>query len=385
MAALKAFERATQLDPTSVHASNEQAYVQQKVGLLDDAIVGFERTLQLSKDQGKPNYMPALVGLGETYLEHAKEDFQQGFFGRASDRCNLALQTSLLGLQQDPSIIALWKFVGDACAFYRQIPKYLNNCNYLILQSLMQLANSTAHEQLKFAPDVTTHWVQELLALDSDQLADENFSLPHKVAMDVILSCATNAYKQAIVCSGNHQSIAPAFWHDLAVVYYHLSLNSNQEEAMIAIKCAKVALKLEPGQYLFWNSLGVIAMIAANLPKIAQYAFIKAMEYNNRSAIPWTNYGFLCLSLKDYELANQAFETAHSLDPEWISAWVGQAYVASLWGTDAAAIFEHAFESSNGSAVSAYNNFYSKKKKLMIFFYSRWMLVMVMQIQFSMD
>ncbi|KAI9360280.1 hypothetical protein BD770DRAFT_385224 [Pilaira anomala] len=353
VAALKAFERATQLDPTSVHASNEQAYVQQKVGLLDDAIVGFERTLQLSKDQGKPNYMPALVGLGETYLEHAKEDFQQGFFGRASDRCNLALQTSLLGLQQDTSIIALWKFVGDACAFYRQIPKYLNNCNYLILQSLMQLANSTAHEQLKFAPDTTTHWVQELLALDSDQLADENFSLPHKVAMDVILSCATNAYKQAIICSGNHQSIAPAFWHDLAVVYYHLSLNSNQEEAMIAIKCAKVALKLEPGQYLFWNSLGVIAMIAANLPKIAQYAFIKAMEYNNRSAIPWTNYGFLCLSLKDYELANQAFETAHSLDPEWISAWVGQAYVASLWGTDAAVIFEHAFESSNGSATDA--------------------------------
>lgn len=362
VAALKAFGRATDLDPTSVHASNQQAYVQQKVGLLDDAITGFQHTLELAKEQGKENYIPALAGLSETYLEHAKEDFQQGFFGRAADRCNLVLETALLGLNQDPTIVALWKLVGDACFFYRQIPKYLNNCAYATLQSLMQITNGAAHEQLKFGPDLTSHWISEFLALDGDELASGDFSLPHKTAMDVILSCAANAYKQALVLCKNHQAIAPAFWHDLALVYYHISLNATNdqggnEEAMIAIKCAKVTLKLEPTQYMFWNSLGVIAMTAADLPKIAQYAFVKAMEYNNRSAIPWTNYGFLCLSLKDYELANQSFEMAHSLDPEWISAWVGQAYVASLWGTDAAAIFEHAFESSNGSAVSRHSLF----------------------------
>ncbi|KAG2232766.1 hypothetical protein INT48_001120 [Thamnidium elegans] len=353
VAALKAFGRATNLDPTSVHASNEQAYVQQKVGLLDEAIAGFKHTLQLAKDQRHMNYVPALVGLAETYLERAKEDFQQGFFGRASDGCNLTLDTCLLGLQQDASMLSFWKFVGDACAFYRQIPKYLNNMDYLKLQQVMQLANLKAHDQLKFTADITSHWLGELLELDQGQLADEDFTLPHKTALDVILSCAAHAYKQAIVICRNHQSIAPAFWHDLAIIYYHLSLNANQEEAMVAIKCCKVALKLEPTQYLYWNSLGVIAMLVADLPKLAQYAFVKAMEFNNRSAIPWTNYGFLCLSLKDYELANQAFEMAHSLDPEWISAWVGQAYVASLWGTDAAAIFEHAFESSNGSAMDA--------------------------------
>ncbi|KAG2200071.1 hypothetical protein INT47_007716 [Mucor saturninus] len=352
VAALKAFGRATNLDPTSVHASNEQAYVQQKVGLLDDAIAGFQNTLELAKEQDKENYIPALAGLAETYMEHAKEDFQQGFFGRASDRCNAAIAASLLGLQQDSSIIALWKIVGDACAFYRQIPKYLNNCHYVALQSVMRIGPGKAHEALKFSPDITSHWVQEFLALDQEELASGEFSLPHKTALDVILSCGANAYKKALVLCGNHQAIAPAFWHDLAILYYHLSLNTN-DEAMTAIRCVKVALKLEPTQYMYWNTLGVIAMTTADLPKISQYAFIKAMEFNNRSAIPWTNYGFLCLSLKDYELANQAFEMAHSLDPEWISAWVGQAYVASLWGTDAAAIFEHAFESSNGSAMDA--------------------------------
>lgn len=350
VAALKAFGRATQLDPTSIHAHNEQAYVQQKVGLLDDAIAGFQHTLSLASQQGKPNYIPALAGLAETYLEHAKEDLQAGFFGRASDGCNKVFATALLGLEQDASVIVFWKLVGDACAFYRHVPSYLNNCAYSVLQQVMQQAMPDAHDRLKFEADTTLHWTVEFMAL---QDMDNDFSLPLKTALDVILSCAANAYKQVIVLCKNHPVIAPAFWHDLALVYYHICLNGNTGEAPVAIQCAKVALKLEPAQYMYWNSLGVIAMTVGEMPKLAQYAFVKAMEYNNRSAIPWTNYGFLCLSLKDYELSNQAFEMAHSLDPEWISAWVGQAYVASLWGTDAAAIFEHAFDSSNGSAMDA--------------------------------
>lgn len=348
VAALKAFDRATQLDPHSIHANNEKSYVQHKVGLLDDAITGFKHTLKLAKEQGKPNYIPALTGLAETYLEHAREDFQAGFFGRASDGCNMVFQTAYLGLQQDVSVIAFWKLVGDACAFYRHIPKYLNNCDYQSLKQVMQFAQN-AHDQLKLEADITHHWVHELLALDDDF----DFNLPPTTSMDVILSCATYAYKQAIVLCKNHIVIAPAFWHDLAIMYYHLSLNGNTDISMTAVKCAKVALKMEPAQYMYWNSLGVIAMTVGELPQLAQYAFVKAMEFNNHSAIPWTNYGFLCLVLKDYELANSAFETAHALDPEWISAWVGQAYVASLWGTDASAIFEHAFESSNGSAMNA--------------------------------
>lgn len=324
--------------------------MQQKVGLLDDAIAGFQHTLSLAEEQGKLNYIPALAGLAETYLEHAKEDLQAGFFGRASDGCNKVFATALLGLEQDASVIVFWKLVGDACAFYRHIPSYLNNCAYSVLQQVMQQAMPDAHDRLKFDADTTCHWMREFVTL---QDMDDDFNLPLKTAQDVILSCAANAYKQVILLCKNHPAIAPAFWHDLALVYYHICLNGNPDDAPVAVQCAKAALKLEPDQYMYWNSLGVIAMTVGELPKLAQYAFVKAMEFNNRSAIPWTNYGFLCLSLKDYELANQAFEMAHSLDPEWISAWVGQAYVASLWGTDAAAIFEHAFDSSNGSAMDA--------------------------------
>ncbi|CEJ03839.1 hypothetical protein RMCBS344292_17814 [Rhizopus microsporus] len=348
VAALKAFGRAIQLNPRSIHANNERAYVQQKIGSLDDAIVSFKHTLTLAEEQGKPNYIPALSGLAETYLEHAKEDFQLGFFGRAADGCNRVIETCLLGLQQDKSIVMFWKLIGDACCFYRQIPSYIHLCAYSTLQRVMQITTNP-HDALKFGQDSTSHWVTEFLGLADDV---HDLSLPHKAALDVILSCASYSYKQAIVVSKNHPSVSPTFWHDLAAVYYYLCLNQN-DESSVAIQCIKVALTMEPTQYMYWNTLGVIAMTVAQLHKLAQHAFIKAMEYNNRSAIPWTNYGFLCLSLKDYELANQAFDMAHSLDPEWISAWVGQAYVASLWGNDAAAIFEHAFESSNGSALDA--------------------------------
>ncbi|KAI9266008.1 hypothetical protein BY458DRAFT_512826 [Sporodiniella umbellata] len=346
VAALKGFERAIQLNPKSVHANSERASVQQKTGALDEAIAGFKHTLALSEEQGKPNYIPALTGLVETYLEHAKEDFSLGFFGRAGDRCNDALKTCLVALRQDISLTIVWKLVGDTCCFFRQIPSYAHLCDYVSLRQIMKLTTDP-HGVIQLKPDTSSHWVNELLA--TEEMSD--MSLSPKATLDVLLSCATFAYKQAIVVCKNHPVVSPALWHDMAIAYYYLSINKNNE-LDIAINCVKVALTMSQPQYLYWNTLGVIAMTAEQY-KLSQHAFIKAMEYNDKSAIAWTNYGFLSLSLKDYELANQAFSMAHSLDPEWISAWVGQAYVTRLWGDDATAIFEHAFESSNGSSLDA--------------------------------
>ncbi|KAI8379442.1 uncharacterized protein BYT42DRAFT_568792 [Radiomyces spectabilis] len=356
VAALKAFGRATDLDPSSVHARHEKALVKQKVGMLDEAIAEFQATLEIAAEQGKANYMPSIKGLADTYLERAKEDFQQGFFGRVAAGCGNVIGTVLRGLQKDPTLLSLWKLVADACIMYRQVPSYLYLCAYRELQEVMQImGDKNPHTQLGLPHDATSQLMDEFMPLD---VSDPDFDLPAKAALDVIFACASFAYKQALVLSKNHGSVAPAFWHDLALVYHWMSENNNSESTdetnplmETAMKCVHMALKLNPTQHHYWNTLGVIAMQQA--PKISQYALVKAMEYNNRSAVPWTNYGFLCLLRKDYELANQAFETAHALDPEWISAWTGQAYVASLWGTDAAAIFQHAFEASNGSSLDA--------------------------------
>ncbi|ORZ18014.1 hypothetical protein BCR42DRAFT_412963 [Absidia repens] len=351
VAALKAFERATTLEPTSINGNYQKALVKQKVGMLSSALDEFKATLALAQQQGKGLHITSLKGLADTYLECVKEDFQQGFFGRSMEGCGKVIQTCLQGLQADPHILGFWKLIGDACCFYRLMPSYLHLCAYKELQELMKKYASKAHETLGFSDDHCSQLIGEFSQLDVSQA---NFYLPPQASLDVMFACASFAYKQVIILCRNHHAISPAYWHDLALVYHWVGENNmDHQEACtaIAMKCIQVALTLEPSQYSYWNALGVFSMKLS--PKISQYAFVKAMECNNRTAVPWTNYGFLCLSLNDYELANQAFEAAHAVDPEWISAWVGQAYVASVWGTEATAIFQHAFESSNGSALEA--------------------------------
>ncbi|KAG0175013.1 Superkiller protein 3 [Apophysomyces sp. BC1021] len=349
VAALKAFGRATDLDPSSVHANREKALVNKKIGMLDEAIAGFKKTLVLAEEQGNKGDLPTIAGLADTYFDRAKEDFQQGFFGRAAAGYGKVIQTVLSGLQKDATLLSLWKLAGDACAMYQLVPSYMHLCDYGSLQRLLSLLEDSPHKKLGFDEDICSQLVDEFQVLD---VSDETFYLPPKAALNVLYSCGSYMYKQALVLCKNNRAVAPAYWHDLALIYHRMTdSNPSGETFNVAIRCINVALKMEPTEYLYWNALGVIAMRES--PEISQYALVKAMEFNNRSAVPWTNYGFLCLSRKEYELANQAFETAHALDPEWISAWVGQAYVASLWGTDALALFQHAFEASNGTALEA--------------------------------
>ncbi|ORX43026.1 TPR-like protein [Hesseltinella vesiculosa] len=353
VAALKAFERSTLLDPTSVFGKYQKALVQQKVGMLHVAKNEFEAMVHdlTNESAGKCSYdVLPLKGLADTYLAQVKEDFQQGFFGRAADGCGKVIATSLQGLKQDPSLLCLWKAAGDACAFYRLIPSYLHLCNFLDTQTLMVTLATDAHSSLGFQADPTSLMIDEFSKLE----LHDDFSLPPQAALDVMLACASYCYKQVLVLCKNHRAVAPPYWHDLALTYFWMAENNtaNRTDATaLAIKCIRVALLLDPEQYSYWNAYGVMTMHQS--PKISQYAFVKAMEYNNRSAVPWTNYGFLCLVMQDYDLANQAFDMAHVLDPEWVSAWVGQAYVASIWNTGASQIFQHAFESSNGSALDA--------------------------------
>ncbi len=57
--------------------------------------------------------------------------------------------------------------------------------------------------------------------------------------------------------------------------------------------------------------------------------------------------------MEDYELANEAFSKAQSVDPEYALAWAGQGLCAGLLSTpeQALELFEHAYEISEQSYV----------------------------------
>lgn len=282
VAALKAFGRATDLCPTSIHGNCAKALVLQKIGLLDEAVAGFRKTLKIAESQGKVDYVPALKGLADTFLEQTKEEIQLGFFGRAAETCSSVIKTSLRGLKQDIAVVGFWKLIGDACSVFRTIPTCLHLCAYTDLQEVMKLlldtCSSSPHDQLKFPEaDVTVRLLQQFLSLES-------FNVSPKEALDIVLSCATFAYKQALMLCKNHPMIAPGLWHDLALLYHWIGENSQaanaQEVADTAMLCIRRAIKMESTQYQFWNALGVMSM--QSWPKISQYALVKAMELNSR-------------------------------------------------------------------------------------------------------
>ena len=65
---------------------------------------------------------------------------------------------------------------------------------------------------------------------------------------------------------------------------------------------------------------------------VSQHAFVRSLHINERSPVAWTNLGALALISGDYKLANEVFTRAQSTDPDYAHAWLGQAFVALLYG-----------------------------------------------------
>ena len=65
-----------------------------------------------------------------------------------------------------------------------------------------------------------------------------------------------------------------------------------------------------------------------------------------QDAVTWTNLGALYLKTDRVQLANEAFNRAHSADPQYAPAWTGQGMVAQIVGDSFEALdhFRHSSE-----------------------------------------
>jgi len=64
-------------------------------------------------------------------------------------------------------------------------------------------------------------------------------------------------------------------------------------------------------------------VIVLNEPAFAQHCFFKSLQLQ-RSAIVYTNLGFLYYRYENIQLANKAFSNAQQTDPMYSLAWIGQ-------------------------------------------------------------
>ncbi|CAG8473432.1 3809_t:CDS:10 [Gigaspora margarita] len=355
MASMKAFLRATELDPSSVYAHYQIATIKQKLGMYIDAIDQYNLTLEKAESKGEHNHMPSLEGLGNCYLSLSKEYFHTGFYGRAAESLDLGITIIARAIETNSKYQCFWKLIGDFCIISTLLLNYLHLIHLAPIKNLIGIA-----KQLDI--DAKLHLPKDIDNIECNLDSDED-NLTNSNKLRVILICGRLSYKYAIILSRNRPDTAPAFWYDLGVAYYksyehysknieenidnHINETSVTNYLSVGIRCIKIALKFESTNFQFWNSLGVMTLLADS--KISQHAFIKAIEYSPKSPVPWTNLGLLYLLHSDLDLANQAFSTAQSLDPDYAPAWVGQAYVANLWGSnEAAELFEHAYEISGG-------------------------------------
>ena len=133
------------------------------------------------------------------------------------------------------------------------------------------------------------------------------------------------------------------YWSCLAQCLYIQAANNNDNQRMLksALEYLRVAVSLKPTDHLLWNALGVVAAhpgrlktlehlkriwicwIGLNESGFAQHCFFKSLQFQ-RTAVVYTNLGFLYYRYDNIEMANKAFSNAQQTDPMYSLAWIGQ-------------------------------------------------------------
>ncbi|XP_060893952.1 superkiller complex protein 3 [Labrus mixtus] len=311
-AALKAFSKAHQLQPSSIYSVYQAAAIKQTLGKFKEAVAEY---LQITAQQ---DYVPALKGLGECQLALAKSLMEDCRDGGAIDLIQQAIQNLYRAVTLRPDLSCLWKLLGDACTAVSTVSP--NRAQVVVPAELAGLNPNT-----------------------------QNPTLNKAQALKVGERCYARALKL--------MSEVPSLWYDLGLNLYHQSrLPSITEEdqnspSLLLEKaqlCLKKAIMKDSGNYCYWNALGVISMSkGVENFALAQHCFIKSTQVESNNVTAWTNLGTLYLKKDNIELAHEAFKIAQSLEPLYVNCWIGQALIAERVGSyDTMDLFRHTTELS---------------------------------------
>eukprot|EP00041_Stephanoeca_diplocostata_P033189 m.1091419 g.1091419 ORF g.1091419 m.1091419 type:complete len:1666 (-) comp24287_c0_seq8:200-5197(-) len=315
VAALKAFERCEALDAEDTECMYEMACVDHVLHRFPEAIARFTRVLAK-----EPLHLAARYDLARTWFNLAREQFGTGVLGSARDALNHAAHHVCHALDAESSFTCLWKLLGDVAVQASELP-----------------TNVVA----------TITFPEKIVDINSGGTGTTYATLQH---------VALQAYTHVV----NAAPSSAAGWLDLALCHAHALIHAstlNREGSDAAattdsgitratcMEVARRAVSCSPQNAVAWNTLGVVAAIGGSNYGLAQHAFIKSIECDGRSALPWVNLGALYLSANDIELANKSFTRAQAADPSLSRPWVGQALIAeTIASPEALDLFRHAYE-----------------------------------------
>lgn len=302
-AALKAFQRASELNPLSTYSSYQIASIKQIMGENAEAVIAFEALLKQT-----PDYVPALKGLAETVLNQAIDYLTDGFTGRTVDCCTKAFDLLVRASRLNSHLACVWALLGQVCLLLRNIPK----------------------------SDFTLLNVPPVLHSDKD--------LP--ITKILVMEMGPKFFLSALRLLPD----SGALWHNLALSYQACwKLDQTAAYKSSALAAIKKAITLEPKDSSHWDLLGLVA----TEPAIRQHAFIRALELSPnapRTAATWTHLGALYMENGDLHLAHECFKQSQNIDPFHVAAWIGQGNIAEqLSPAEAMDLFRHTATIGSGS------------------------------------
>ncbi|KAK2467787.1 hypothetical protein APHAL10511_000082 [Amanita phalloides] len=310
VAALKAFGKAKDLEPDDWLCSYFIAEVYRHTGEFQEAIMIY--TNILSK---RPNEPVIRVSLTRTYLDLGRSEHSEGFQERAENSFLMAIWQALRTVQGDPVTIA-WKLLGDALFYLSNQQKYNND---------MAIRNILKQVTQEFRLDVEDEDLPVFIPWSG--VVDE-------APMDrkQVLAAALMVYRYRLSVK-SPGTVSSSQWYDLGVglqVWTSKTRNTSEDITTKVKSCLTQALQENPHDASYWAALGTFHFL--NKVKIAEYAYSRALEIDPKDTVHWNNLGFLYLHHNDFELANESFVRAQTLDPDNATSWVGQALLRSLTG-----------------------------------------------------
>ncbi|EEB08643.1 ski complex TPR repeat subunit Ski3 [Schizosaccharomyces japonicus yFS275] len=331
-AALKAFHRAELLNPEDWYTTYMVANIQMDIGEYDEALTLYEDILLNRK-----NELCVLVSKSKTLVKLANSEYSKGYYARAIQHAEEVIGTCAAIFTINNSYVSPWKSLGDAIQMYANVQKHMHEFPLDKVRAIM-----TDGKMLKMA--------------NSNNVSSLNDFHLDGATVDaaLITKCVIVCYNMCLALTAKDAIMLPAAWYNLSVAFFELSKLEGVEYMKVAISCVKQSIKLESKNGDFWSFLGIL-LAKTGAYRASQHCFIRSLICNEKNAGAWTSLGGLYLQCAEYDLAETAFARAQSIDPDYVQAWLGRAFLSILVADEAnvSRVCYHARAISNGNHFSA--------------------------------
>ena len=255
--------------------------VQRQTGLLTDAVKTFKSVLEKS-----PRETGVLLALAQTHLTQGRSESFSGYLGRSVVSYLDAISTALDLIEWSPGFRRIaWKTVVDALFELTEFASYDDNdsVNTVLSRLNDRCAAVQNDERVKDIPFVRIH--QGTVLSGTDVLK---------------VTVAVCSYRLALFTTEDDGVASARF--DFGLALHRFAMQTPDETLRLkkvkdAIELLRMALVVEPTNPAYWAAFGNFHF--ADNAKVAQHAYIKALEINNKvNNLPFVGSWIYAVSLK---------------------------------------------------------------------------------------